>query len=213
MNVILFGAGASYGSDTDPRALPPLTPSLFDALAQSSPDVWGTLPAPYPDEFRCDFEKAMTKLGEDAPGPFARRQRHTIVPADFTAPLQRAMAEYFLQFSARPSSLYVRLACRIRQKKWRGALITLNYERLLEQALRIDKVPAECVQSEENKTGLLEVCFPHGCYNLFVDGFNIGSGTVFVGFTNTIEGPVSFVEYGSNKKSSKRKSNPSYVLR
>jgi hypothetical protein len=161
MNAILFGAGASYGSELDTKTCPPVMDKLFTSLAHSFPDVWGKLPAPYPQQFTDNFEEAMAKLGEDTRDPLARTAAHDYrpVPADLTAPLQRAMAEYFLQFAPSPGSLYVRLAYRILRKGWLGALITLNYERLLEQALAIAPVPSVCILTGDNTTGLPEICF------------------------------------------------------
>lgn len=53
--LILFGAGASYGSKN--RDVPPLGDELFLALQQFNPDGWGSLSPSLAGKFRGDFEK------------------------------------------------------------------------------------------------------------------------------------------------------------
>jgi hypothetical protein len=60
-NLILFGAGASFGSD-DPSLVPPLGQNLFDALCKFNPRGWGAVEMESARQFRTDFEKAMKEL-------------------------------------------------------------------------------------------------------------------------------------------------------
>ena len=75
--LILFGAGASYGSDTSDT--PPLGASLFAALQQFNPDAWGAIKGAAGEVFRSDFEEGMRQLGEansHALPPLQRANRH-----------------------------------------------------------------------------------------------------------------------------------------
>src|SRR5215475_3509628 len=64
--LILFGAGASYGSD-DPQHVPPMGDGLFDALRDFSPGLWGSIPPAQAALFRGDFERGMEALGNCHP--------------------------------------------------------------------------------------------------------------------------------------------------
>lgn len=146
--LILFGAGASYGSDS--QMTPPLGSELFDALCGFSPH-WGSIPQRTAASFRADFEQGMSQFADSHPNDLD--------------PLQRAMAGFFFQFEPRPASLYMDLARRIQDANWDGAVATLNYERLLELALRA--VDLHIAVGDTPKGGGIEVCFPHGCCNRF----------------------------------------------
>ena len=150
-NVFLFGAGASYGSDTE--GTPPLGSGLFDALQAFSPDTWGNISPVEGAVFRTDFEKGMR----------AFTKAHA---TDGTVDcMQRAMAAYFFQFKPQPGSLYVNLAKRIQDTRWDGALATLNYERLLELSLR--GVGLNVIVGGPSHDSI-ELCLPHGCCHLFI---------------------------------------------
>src|SRR5215475_5708405 len=114
-SVIVFGAGASKGSDTS--GIPPLGKELFYALRKYNPTGWGKLPQSLSELFENDFEKGMLRLSEENP--------------HWMPVLQRAMASYFFGFSPSYTSLYRKLARRLKLAKWNGAFATLNYERLL----------------------------------------------------------------------------------
>lgn len=150
--LVLFGAGASYGSD-DPQHVPPMGDSLFDALRDFSPNLWGSIPPAQAALFRGDFERGMEALGNSHP------EKLTL--------LQWAMATYFFQFSPRNIGLYFQLACRLKAANWRGAIATLNYERLLPSALSRANVPM--TRGASGASGL-ELCLPHGICNLFIQG-------------------------------------------
>ena len=55
MNLIIFGAGASYGSDV--CYVPPLGNKLFNALTAFDPNGWGKLPQKYQELLQNDFEQ------------------------------------------------------------------------------------------------------------------------------------------------------------
>jgi hypothetical protein len=146
--LVLFGAGASYGSDA--QDTPPLGPDLFDALARFSPETWGRIPQGEAAAFKRDFEQGMTLYAHSH-------------PAEVDV-LQRAMAAFFFRFRPEESNLYVKLARWMQRVHWNGALASLNYERLLELAL--DRVGLK-VALDAGHENAMELCLPHGCCHLF----------------------------------------------
>ncbi len=177
MDLILFGAGASYGSDT--ADTPPLGDDLFRALRTYNPPGWGALPADMADRFAGDFEAGMTAVADRYP--------HALPP------LQRAMAAFFFNFVPRASNLYLKLADRARQSGWAGAVCTLNYDRLSE--LCFGRVGLQPVVGQDSEPGRkIELCMPHGCCHLFCDSARGAAGAVSFGaFNVTINGPVRVI--------------------
>jgi len=182
-NVVLFGAGASFGSDDD-TCVPPLGAGLFDALSTFSPQGWGAVPQHFAELFRTNFEEGMREF----------TQAHGGQNADI---LQRAMAGYFFQFRPRPGSLYRRLARCAKQTGWDGAFATLNYERLLELALAAEGVQPR-VGSPSQPPGAIELCLPHGCCHIFGEvqasrAVSVHSGVLFdSGRVKVIADPQEF---------------------
>ncbi len=179
--VFLFGAGASYGSDTS--STPPLGADLFKALVRFNPDGWGALSSSLQSSFNEDFELAMRSL-----------QPHTIPP------LQRAMAAFFFQFAPTPTNLYFNIAKRVKEKNWGGAFCTLNYERLLEQSLLAAGVQP-FVGAQPSTPHAVELCLPHGCCHLFCDSVVGNAGAVsFDAFNVCTDGPVSVITDAQNHR-------------
>ncbi|MFN3534850.1 MAG: hypothetical protein ACK4WB_05610, partial [Desulfatiglandales bacterium] len=152
MKLILFGAGASYGSSKG--KVPPLGAALFSELRRFDKDGWGALPSEIASKFEEDFELGMERLSQTRP--------HSM-PI-----LQRAMAKYFVQFTLREDSLYLQLAKLIKRSKWRGSITTLNYDLLLESSLVWEGI--RIVQLRDPGLGEVELCWPHGCCNIFCNG-------------------------------------------
>ncbi len=135
-HIFLFGAGASYGSDSEhllrKGKLPPLGYHLFEALRQDPAplELWRKVPAEVEEIFvRETFERGMEELDQ------LEAEKARGIGRDIE------LATFFGKFRARPSNLYCRLAFRVAEKmasgNWTGAFITLNYERLLEESLLI----------------------------------------------------------------------------
>ena len=161
MKVLLFGAGASFGSELTPVPVPPLGPNLFDALVRFAPRSWGSLLSPWPSQFRADFEAAMSSY---------------ISMGSFGAPLQWDMAEYFFtQFAATPSSTYVKLLTALAPRISEYLFVTLNYEQLLCQAKSIAGIPDD----------RFKVCLPHGNASLCCSGISATAGASFTGGVST----------------------------
>ncbi|MCH8910551.1 MAG: hypothetical protein IH867_07405 [Chloroflexi bacterium] len=155
-HLIIFGAGASFGSVDVRPSLPPMGSKLFEALGESFPSTWGQISDDLKKVFEADFENGMVELDKSSP------QKMT--------PLLKNMASFFFMFSLGERNLYSKLADRIKAKNWDGALVTLNYERLLMKALNKAGVRAYQPGSTPVKDAI-EVCMPHGCCNIFCEGF------------------------------------------
>jgi len=151
-SLMLFGAGASFGSDAGET--PPLGPYLYTALAGFSPETWGRVRPEEASCFRDDFEKGMRAFAKAHPNDGLVDQLHC------------AMGGFFFRFRPSPTNLYRRLAERIRACNWEGTLASLNYERLLELSLSNAGV-APVLSGTANSRGGMELCLPHGCCNLF----------------------------------------------
>lgn len=175
--LILFGAGASFGSDV--LGTPPLGQKLFQALRGFNPPGWGALPASLAAAFEADFEAGMVEIASTHP--------HAM-PV-----VQRAMAAYFFNFVPRPQNLYVTLAQRLRRVKWDGAIATLNYERLLELSLAASNLQP-VVGSPSSPGRSVELVLPHGCCHIFCDSVRgMAAAVSFAGNAVTTDGPVSVI--------------------
>jgi len=165
--LILFGAGASFGSEFPGVRVPPLSARLYDELRRFSPELWGALPTPYPDLFRTDFEDAFRQLGNDSPSPLSPAFNPTAdYPAKLTGPLLRKMAQFFLEFVPTDNSLYLRLAEKMKKNDWRGVLASLNYDLLLPIALDKSRMTV-CVSPWADNC--LRLCLPHGSSALLIE--------------------------------------------
>lgn len=175
MNLFIFGAGASYGSDTDKNLVPPLAADLFNCLAKQYSDISNSpVVMSLASEFSKDFEQGLLKLYEYQP--------------QFWSILQRRMAHYFFQYGIsiriREQNLYYNLGKSIRISGNEIALATLNYERMLEHCINA------AFQNNFSKRNI-ELCLPHGCCHLFCDSVKATSGMVFFDPKSvTTNGPV-----------------------
>lgn len=174
-NIIIFGAGASYGSDV--TNVPPLGIRLFDALTRFNPTGWGALPNDYGVALNYDFEQGMIKVANEQP---------------YALPiLQRAMASYFFNFQPRTSNLYCKFATRLKQSHKNIAVSTLNYERLLE--ISFTKAGLNLYIGEPNNNEI-ELNLPHGCCHLFCESVRGVAGAVnFAGLNVEINGEIKIV--------------------
>lgn len=153
-SVILFGAGASYGSDTS-NSVPVLGNDLFNALRCIQPNIFMGIKDELIQLLKNDFEKGIQKLSEDLP--------HMLPP------IQRLMAKYFFPFIPSKYNLYLKLATELKKSNWYGSLITLNYDRLLERSFLATYYNLGIgFESDPNKR-LIELCLPHGVCNLFCE--------------------------------------------
>ena len=170
----LFGAGASFGSDGrhlfEAGQLPPLGKDLFKKLStDSSLHAWSRLPEEINNLFESKtFEEAMDYL--DSTNAWAK--------GSFQRDLD--LFRYFSRFSPQASNLYWKLARlisrKLRGQSWSGAIVTLNYDRLLEESLmrnRVFPVVKGVTFYDDNLPAvadnqLFEVCYPHGACQFFL---------------------------------------------
>jgi len=172
-DMIIFGAGASFGSDI--LNVPPLGSDLIEELISFQPHTWGKIESSLIRLLKEDFEKGMEKLSQKHP--------------HLMAPLQRAMAEFFFRFAPGPDNLYRTLARRIRQSGWDGVLATFNYDRLLELSLIFEGL--QPVAGKPLTPNHIEVCLPHGCCHLFCESVVDSAPAIsFNGATAGTQGPV-----------------------
>lgn len=178
-NVLVFGAGASYGSgDVEPKP-PPMTEGLLHVLKRLFPTSWGIIKGEELGQLEDDFEEGIKKIGEVNP--------HLLPP------LQRAMASFFFGFIPGENNLYRKLARKLLDVEWSGALVTLNYERLLELALGAEGLKPFVGTRPEGENNV-EMCFPHGCCHLFCDSVRgTADGLSFSGFNVSTSGTLSVV--------------------
>lgn len=178
-NLIIFGAGASYGSDVD-SITPPLGANLFDGLVSYNPNGWGQINGKLANDFKVDFEAGIVKLSQ---------QNSHSLPV-----LQRVMAAYFFNFVPRSTNLYYLLAKKISETNWSGALVTLNYERLLELSLSAADIQPYIGSPPLNNIKALELCLPHGCCHLFCESVRGSAGMIsFAGMNVSTNGPIKAI--------------------
>jgi len=161
-SVLFFGAGASYGSDSkharNQGLLPPLGKDLYNALKSSTlTDAWKRIPEDITPIFSENFEAGMAEI------------MNNDIKYIMTHELLMETALYFAQFRPLKTNLYYKLAEKIAINKWKGSIITLNYERLLEESLLIHKVVSVVHGADTTEEGeikraphAIELCYPHG---------------------------------------------------
>lgn len=156
-----------------------MTADLFRALERLFPAVWGALPEGQLVLLRHDFEAGMREIGEKSP--------HALPP------LQRSMASFFFGFVPGGDNLYRDLARRIKDNAWPGALISLNYERLLELSLGAEGVRA-FIGSRPDSGPTVELCLPHGCCHIFCESVRGPASAIsFTGVGVSTRGRVEVV--------------------
>jgi hypothetical protein len=187
-HVFLFGAGASYGSDGShlyrSGELPPLGSNLFEKLYEDkSLKSWSGLPKNIAETFFSKtFEEAMDYF--DSSEDWAKDS--------FQRDLN--LFRYFYKFSSKPSNLYWKLSQiiskRLKVSKWTGAAVSINYDRLLEEALMKNAVftVVKGVTFYDDRlpplktNQLFEVCYPHGACQFFMgQNWFQGEGNIVFG--------------------------------
>ena len=126
--ILLFGAGASYGSLGMVKR-PPLSACLFDELYNEYPMTWRTISGDLVSIFKKDFEEGMGRLYQEGEA----KHEYNV------AKILKDMAIYFSKFKIDNTdiNLYSRLISKYEKYIRQGRIIlsTLNYECLIEDAL------------------------------------------------------------------------------
>ena len=92
--LIVFGAGASFGSEKN--NMPPLGNFLFNKLTTAFPDSWGLIDPKIATVFQNNFEEGMEKLANKCYNALTK--------------IQIDMAKFFVKFEPTNENLYVKLA-------------------------------------------------------------------------------------------------------
>jgi hypothetical protein len=167
MRVVLFGAGASFGSGSVVPTPPPLGAGLFPVLHRLYAS-WRSIPDDAAKLFVPNFEAGMAAVTE----------KYSMA----IAPLMQDMAIFFAAFGMRPEddNLYLRL---LRDTAARKDLIwsTLNYECLLEIAGSILTHPINYFAEPTDSSKELPVWKLHGSCNFKVTGLEATRGVSFGG--------------------------------
>jgi len=164
-NVIIVGAGASFGAGEVRPKKPPLGDHLFTQLESQFPGSWGSLPDHIRKTFLDNFEDGMVALSEFKSG--------------LHAPLYQAMGAYFAQFSLGDNNHYSTLVDGLYNSIIEGetVLASLNYDCLLEEAivtagLDLNPIP----ESLENPGTVIK---PHGSCNFLPASIQASGGVSF----------------------------------
>ena len=174
MKVILFGAGASYGSEHVFPNPPPLGGQLFNVLRRDSPLDWGTITGSLRDEFEVSFERGM--------GALLASGSHAL-PV-----LMQRLAIFFAQFRPVQSNTYAELVEKLAAtgKLSEIAFASLNYECLFEIAASTPNRPINYFGSHDPSTHAVTVWKLHGSCNFLPGpeitasrGVSYGSGVLY----------------------------------
>lgn len=159
--VLYFGAGASYGSDNSRlvkrRQLPPIGKDLYDHLSLNpSTKYWKEIPAELQPIFRENFELGLKEIMDND------REYKIFYKLLFELGL------YFSKFKPEKSNLYTKLADKIYKQQTDLSIITLNYDPLLQYALKNTYIFPNSVgvQQYDIEGNLpkqkIDVIYPHG---------------------------------------------------
>ncbi len=133
--VVLFGAGASFGSRGVLPVAPPLGAGLYGVLARAFPDSWGALSRELRLKFERHFEVGMGALWGMYPDALSSLKAGAPSPHR----LMQDMARLFICYHLAPGAqdVYTKFLIALWQaSKGEGTcLSTLNYEYLAEQAM------------------------------------------------------------------------------
>jgi hypothetical protein len=150
MRVILFGAGASYGSGAVDPEPPPLGDRLFELLARTFPRSWGALPRADQARFHESFEIGMGAL---------------LATGSHAVPLMmQEFAVLFSRYQPGPGNAYSVLIESLEKagKLADTSFASLNYECLLEWALMLRRRPVAYFGPQQ---GFVDVWKLHGSCN------------------------------------------------
>jgi hypothetical protein len=169
--LVLLGAGASFGSERDGVARPPLGENLFKEMAAAG-SLASELPEDLANIFKSNFEIGMNALCEQ----FSKNIQR----------FQRELAEFLSSYSPTHDSLYIKL---IKKMGWKNTVYaSLNYDLLFEQAA--ESLGIGSVYGNLKRAGHARLIKPHGSSNFWPDMpaeritrsvFGAGGGDVYRG--------------------------------
>jgi len=178
MNLILFGAGATYGSGEVLPTPPPLGNHLFSALARLFPLTWGQVSGETKSLFKTNFEHGMAKIISD--------HSHAI------APLMQHMAIYFSRFSLRRESdnLYIKFIDHLKEENLVSDTLisSLNYECVCEIAASFKELTIDYFDFKDSVNSL-SIWKLHGSCNFKMEGLDATRGISY-GFGISFQGGI-----------------------
>lgn len=180
-NVILTGAGASYGSGVVTPYPPPLGFQLYAELEQFAPQLMTQISSIIGTENKEDFEKKMHEIMESK---------------KINAPvLNAAIASYFARFS--PSVFgnhYVELFQNLFQENIEFVYSTLNYDCIAELAAS-QAGRSVNYNIDSMNTGKFNVLKLHGSSNFLLKGISGRLGSISFGVgSSMIDGGIEVVQ-------------------
>lgn len=133
--VVLFGAGASFGSPAILPTPPPLGTDLYGLLAKAFPQSWGAVSEELERKFKEHFEIGMGALWSMYPAAVSSLK----LGAPSPNVLMQDLTRFFISFRIAPNQqdIYSRFLIKLWScsKGDDTCFATLNYEILLEQAM------------------------------------------------------------------------------
>lgn len=150
--LVIFGAGASYGSGCDYPEKPPLGYELFGRISQANKYTI-LAESRYKGNFEDNFEQAILKLREDRD-----------IDESWVV---HAMGDYLRKLRINPNNCYLPFIAGLANLDKKVVLVTANYDLLIEQALSHLGHKWDYVLSE-NSTLHFTLLKIHGSCNFFI---------------------------------------------
>lgn len=205
--VLIFGSGASYGSEFDSAFQTPLgigEKGLFNRLCAQYPygvasDIKNTNLI-LADEFVRDFESAFSRYANQ---DFGGKKL-----LNLSMELSHEVAKYFLSVQSSSDNLYLKIMKKISSRKLarKIVVVTTNYDLFLENAIEKTGLKVNYILDAVNMTSTfnhIDLYKIHGSPNFFPD-FGSGSSNMFnnrisVRGSNITEGNVQLIGASSLK--------------
>ncbi|MCL4198114.1 MAG: hypothetical protein KJZ69_11545 [Phycisphaerales bacterium] len=170
--LVLFGAGASFGSVGVIPTAPPMGSQLYPVLARAFPDSWGAVSPDLRTKFDQHFEEGMSALWEMYPMAFSPLKPGAPSPHS----LMQDLARFFLSFRLVPGykDVYSRMLISLwnSSKGVHTSIATLNYEHLLEQAMIRLRLPPRVLRPH----GGCQFWLKRGGTIWWREGYTMGKG-------------------------------------
>lgn len=143
--LILFGAGASYGSESAIPKCPPLGAELFQELRMAYPGTWGKLPPVFNRKFNSNFEEGMSLLTNLRPY------------SENVVYYMKELGKYFAQYDIDDdSNLYYKFLNELDSPE-KYVYSSLNYELLFEAAVKRANLNLSYEETKFNELLLLKL--------------------------------------------------------
>jgi hypothetical protein len=170
VKIILFGAGASFGSEANKEYTPPLGPNLFKKL-ESRGGVASSIPDEIKSLFHEDFESGM--------------REYNIYTNNNSMTFQRELAHYLAEFSPNENNAYSEVIKEFGVNNI--TYVSLNYDLLFEQCA--GQMNFGITYSSKKQNMMASLLKIHGSSN-FWPTISLGGGITFSGNKVDVESDV-----------------------